>query len=202
MDAETLVTGLATKEVRLRESEAAFLAGQPVSRIFFVRSGVVALMRPVRSGAEAIMQIAEAGEWVAESSLFSDRYHCDAVARVQTTLMSVSKVSLLKVLKADPARCFQWTQMLSAQLRALRSTHEIVRIRGAEERLLRWLWLHASKRVVEVRGTWTDVADELALTREVLYRTLSKLRRANVLSVEGRRVTLRDRSPWKSGSGL
>ena len=92
--------------------------------------------------------------------------------------------------------------MLSGQLRTLRSTHEIVRIRGAEERLLRWLWLHATSRVVEIRGTWTDVADELALTREVLYRTLSKLRRADVLSVEGRRVTLRERSPWRSDSEL
>lgn len=138
------------------------------------------------------MQLTRANEWVAEASLFSDRYHCDAVASEPTTLVSVSKQSLLKRFDEDSQSAIAFASILAAQLRTLRQMHEIVRVRRAEDRVLAWLTLHArgTPLSLELDRTWTEVADELALTREAVYRTLSVLKRAGRVRIDGTKVVL------------
>jgi CRP/FNR family transcriptional regulator, dissimilatory nitrate respiration regulator len=184
----------------LRAKETLFFAGQRVHRMFFVEKGTVALVRsPSVKGAETVIHTARAGEWIAESSLFSDAYHCDAVARVDSEVVSARKDPILKRLRADPTRCLELADMLAAELRAARAMHEVLRTRGTEERLVRWFFIHASGSPpsVELKGTWSELADTLALSREALYRAVAKLRKSRVLSIAGDRILFTGRSRQK-----
>jgi CRP/FNR family transcriptional regulator, dissimilatory nitrate respiration regulator len=182
---DDFATDLPRRRESFADGEAIFVAGRRASRLYFIESGCVRLLRALPNGAQAVMHSAVAGDWVAESSLYSDRYHCDAVADGASTLSSVSKAALLKLFEAEPQRCLEFSRVLAHRLRHLRAMHEIVRMRKAEDRVLHWLHLHASGEppVVHLRQSWSRIAEDLALTREALYRTLSALKKSRTIVV-------------------
>ncbi len=185
--------GLPQRSHRLDANECLFVAGRRATRLFYVRSGAIRLVRTTEKGADAVMHVARAGEWVAEASLFSDTYHCDAFADEPTILVSISRASLIERFERDGKSALEFARMLAANLRALRQMHEIVRVRRADDRVLTWLRLRGAGQpgALELDRTWTQVANELALTREALYRALARLRRAGRVQIDGRRVVLR-----------
>ena len=65
---------------RLKSGETLFRLGDKTAGLFEVVSGRVRLSRVDRSGREIILYVAGAGETIAEASLFSPSYHCDAIA--------------------------------------------------------------------------------------------------------------------------
>jgi CRP/FNR family transcriptional regulator, dissimilatory nitrate respiration regulator len=165
------------------DREGIFVVGQRATRMYFVETGCVRLLRALPDGTRAVMHSAASGEWVAESSLYSDFYHCDAVADGASTLSSLSKAALLRLFEAEPHRCLHFSRFLALRLRDLRAMHEIVRMRKAEDRVLHWLHLHASGEppVVHLRQSWSQVAEDLGLTREALYRTISALKKSRAI---------------------
>lgn len=73
--------------VRAAGTERALEAGQTLFRqgartlgLYEVVRGKVRLARFDRAGREVILHAASAGETIAEASLFSPTYHCDAIA--------------------------------------------------------------------------------------------------------------------------
>lgn len=112
--------GLPQRSHRLDASECLFVAGQRATRLFYVRKGAVRLVRTTENGASAVMHVARANQWVAEASLFADKYHCDAFADEPTTLVSFSKTALIEHFERDGKSAVEFARMLASQLRALR----------------------------------------------------------------------------------
>jgi len=183
----SFAAGMAFRKHVLTDKQVLFAARQKPSRLFFVSQGCVRLVRPLRHGANAVMQRAQAGEWLAESSLFSDRYHCDAIAQGTSEVVSVSKRDLLMALEEDPGRSIAFCELLAKQLRRVRGIHEIVRIRSARERVLQWLLFQASGNPPQLPSdqTWTQIAEEISLTREAVYRAVAELKRSGALKQRG-----------------
>jgi CRP-like cAMP-binding protein len=179
--------GLPFREHTFEDTETLFSAGGKPVRLFLVAEGCIRLQRPLRSGASAIMQRARTGDWLAESSLFSDRYHCDAISQGITRTISVSKRELLAAFDKDPRRSMKFSVLLAEHLRRLRGMHEIVRVRSARDRVLHWLWLEAKGKPATLRldQTWTQVADEIALTREAVYRAVAELKQLGIVRQRG-----------------
>jgi CRP-like cAMP-binding protein len=75
----------------------------------------------------------------------------------------------------EVARAFM--AMLAHQVMNLRARLEQRNIRSARDRILHYLALNAGSdgHTVLLRGTVKDLAAELGLTHEALYRTLSEL---------------------------
>jgi CRP/FNR family transcriptional regulator, dissimilatory nitrate respiration regulator len=72
---------------------------------------------------------------------------------------------------------------LAHQVQDLRARLELRNIRSARERVLQYLWLRAEadRRSVAIEGPYQDMAAEISLTREALYRTLARLEAEDVL---------------------
>ncbi len=94
-------------------------------------------------------------------------------------MLALPRADLLSALAADPAECLALALALAGQVRDLRAKLELRNIRAAMNRLLTWLRLHASGNPpsVPMHRSWTQIADELGLTREATYRALAKLER-------------------------
>jgi CRP-like cAMP-binding protein len=152
--------------------------------MFLIETGRVRLARVLADGALLILYVAQAGESFAEASLSAAHYHCDAVAETDATLLALPKADLLSALAADPAECLALALALAGQVRDLRAKLELRNIRSATARVLAWLRLHASgdSLSVSMNRSWTQVADELGLTREAMYRALATLERQKQIS--------------------
>jgi CRP-like cAMP-binding protein len=75
---------LSPRPVSFAAGSSVFHVDDPVRHIYVVQTGSVHLLRRQPNGATLILQRAEAGSILAEASLFSACYHCDAVAVTQT----------------------------------------------------------------------------------------------------------------------
>lgn len=156
-----------------------FRMGSPAQAVFFVESGAVRLMRHGPTGEEVVLHDARAGEFFAEASLGSARYHCDAIGTQSGTLLKVPADGLRRLLDSDAEVAHEWITLLSRQLRAARSRVERLSLKGAAERIRHLLLSEGRGPQCEVAldGSLKDLARTLGITHEVLYRTLARMER-------------------------
>jgi CRP/FNR family transcriptional regulator, dissimilatory nitrate respiration regulator len=81
----------------------------------------------------------------------------------------------MDALRTNPALAEAFMARLARQLQELRALMELRNIRSARERVLQYLRLHARDRSIAVEGQLQDIAAEIGITREALYRTLAAL---------------------------
>jgi len=120
---------------------------------------------------------------LAEAALFAERYHCSAVAAVASTVRGYSKVAVLAALRRDPEKMESFLAGFARQIHALRFQLEMRNTRSAQARLLLYLELRAdpTNKRIELEGPLQDIASEVGLTREALYRAVTALVAKGVL---------------------
>ncbi len=167
---------------RLAELEAGarlFRQGDKAYAIFGIERGRLRLVRHTVDSRRVVLHTARSGELFAEAALFSPAYHCDAVADAATRVRIYPKRDLLAAFRADPRTAETFMALLARRVHALRARLEERDIRSARERLLHHVALCAGAdgRTMAVEGTLIDLAAEIGLTPEALYRTLAALER-------------------------
>jgi CRP-like cAMP-binding protein len=167
---------------RLSAGETLFRQGDRTTHIFFLLEGRLRLERQTSEGRHVVLHTAQAGEFFAEASLFSAHYHCNAVALGSVSVRLYAKKDVLSAIASDPANAHDLLAYMALQLQRARLRAEIRAVKAARERVLIYLESVADKaRRVPVSGAVQDIAAEIGLTREALYRTLAKLERAKII---------------------
>ena len=161
----------------LAPGELLFRQGHRAWAIYKVETGRLRLIRRTIDDRLVILHTARRGEFFAEASLFAETYHCDAIAAVQSSVRVYPKEIVIKALRADPALAEAFMARLAHQLQELRARMELRNIRSARDRVLQYLRLRAGihGRSITIEGQLQDVAAEIGITREALYRTLATL---------------------------
>ena len=162
---------------KLHANEILFHSGDQTAGLYEVIQGKVHLVRVDRSGREAILQLASAGDTLAEASLFSATYHCDAIATTDAVVRLYPKTILLRELERDPKLLHAFAALLAQQVMTLRTRLEGRNIHSARDRIRHFLVVNvaADGRTVALPETLKDLAAELGLTHEALYRTLARM---------------------------
>ena len=175
----SLVDPAKLRQCRLETGEALFRQGDAATAVFAVITGRVRLVRHLGDGSTVALHAAQADETLAEAALFADAYHCDAVAEIPSEVTIVPKADLLAALAVDPQACLTLARALASHVRDLRSQLELRNVRSAPERIFCWLRLHSAgvPPTVRVSRPWTEIAAEIGLTREAIYRALAVLER-------------------------
>jgi CRP-like cAMP-binding protein len=161
----------------LKAGQALFRSGARTVGLYEIVKGKVRLARVDRSGREAVLQVAGQGETFAEASLFSSTYHCDAIATTDAIVRLYPKAILIDELERDPKIARAFAAMLAHQVMTLRTRLEQRNIRSARDRVRHYLAVKAdsSGRTVMLSGPLKEIAAELGLTHEALYRTLADM---------------------------
>ncbi|HEY0834212.1 MAG TPA: Crp/Fnr family transcriptional regulator [Azospirillum sp.] len=180
---------------RLETGEVLFRQGNATVAVYRVDAGRVRLVRHLDDGSSVALHVARDGETFAEAALWSDAYHCDAVAEALSEVTVIPKADLLAALESEPQASLALARGLAAHVRDLRSRLELRNIRSAPERILAWLRLQASgdPPTVQLDRPWTEIAAEIGLTHEAIYRALATLERAGRISRKNGRVTVSSR---------
>jgi CRP/FNR family transcriptional regulator, dissimilatory nitrate respiration regulator len=164
-------------ERSLKAGQTLFRIGARTAGLYEVVKGTVRLVRVDRSGREAVLHVASAGDTMAEASLFSANYHCDAVAATDAVVRLYPKDVVLAELEHNPRCARAFAGMLAQQVMTLRTRLEQRNIHSARDRVRHYLAINADAdgRTVALTGTLKELAGELGLSHESLYRTLAEM---------------------------
>lgn len=165
----------------LARGDVLFRQGQRPSRVFFVAGGEVHLLRHGVGGQPALFQRAGAGAFLAEASIDAPRYHCDAVAAAASRVQVFPLAAFRAALDADPAFAGGWRLSLAREIRRLRAQAERLAMRSVRERIVHYIECEGEDGRLRLRCELKQLAAELAVSHEALYRELAALARDGLL---------------------
>lgn len=169
----TLLSRLPSRSRQVAAGATLFRRDDPVTQVFLVHRGLIHLVRLTEQGSPVVMQRAGEGMFLAEASIFGDRYHCDAVAVEDTELLAVARADVLAAM-TDPGAAQALARHLAAEVMRMRSRAELLSLRTVGERLDAWLALNDGR--VPARGRQRHLAEVIGVTPEALYRELARRR--------------------------
>jgi CRP-like cAMP-binding protein len=165
---------------RFPKNERIFLTGDKPEWMFYVVSGEVTLERTGLQGEPVVLQRTRQG-FVSEASLKSAKYHCDALAIVDTTTIKIPIRDLSAELERDPAFASRWIGMLNGEVRRLRLHCERLSMKSVKDRVLHLINTEGQNGSYAAATGLKSLAGELGITHEALYRTLAVLEKAKII---------------------
>jgi CRP-like cAMP-binding protein len=165
---------------RFPKNERIFLTGDKPEWMFYVVSGEITLERTGLQGEPVVLQRTRQG-FVSEASLKSAKYHCDALAIVDTTIIKIPIRDLSAELERDPAFASRWIGMLNGEVRRLRLHCERLSMKSVKDRVLHLINTEGQNGSYAAATGLKSLAGELGVTHEALYRTLAVLEKAKII---------------------
>lgn len=157
-----------------RKGQYLFHQGDAVVSMILIEAGAARLLRRQRDGGAIVLQRALPGSFLAEASLFTASYHCDATATTRTLARLISRNAMRKLFESDPAFAAIWASHLADEVRSARLRAEILALKTVAERLNAWT---TTQGEFPPKGTWKTVALEIGTSPEALYREIAQRRR-------------------------
>jgi CRP-like cAMP-binding protein len=164
-------------ERKLVAGQMLYGQGDAAIGLYEVVSGKVRQVRIDPEGRDVVVGIACPGDVIGEGALFSCVHDCAATAVTKAVVRLHRKAPLLSELERNPQAGVAFMAMLVQQILNLRIRLERRSIQSARDRVLHYLAANAGgrERTVALPSTVKDLAAELGLTPEALYRTLSEM---------------------------
>lgn len=166
----------------LRQIERSFAEGQylfhredRVKSMFLIQSGSVHLIRHQKDGRAVVLQRAATDSILAEASLFTPEYHCDAIATSPVVARAISRAAMQQQFFADQEFARAWVIHLTGEIRSARLRAEILTLKTVAERLDAWV---AEQGELPSKGNWKALAQEIGVSSEALYREIARRRRS------------------------
>ena len=145
-----------------------------VRSVFVVEEGLVELTRHQQDGVSLVLQRATCQTVLAEASIYSRIYHCDAMVTLPSKVFELPKATFLKQLLEDDELARLWAAHLAREVQSARYRSEILSRKTVAERLDAWLaW---SENELPSKGQWKRIAMQIGVSPEALYRELAKRR--------------------------
>ena len=177
---------------RLAARQTLFSEGDPSTGVYEVVSGTLKLVQTDATGRLIVLGFASAGDTIAEASVFAPAYRCDATAMKESVVRVFPKAALFAEFERNPRAAHAFMAALARRVIDLRSRLERRSIHTARDRVRHYLGLGGQprNRTVVLSGTLKDLAAELGLTHEVLYRTLSEMEAEGEIVRRQRAITV------------
>lgn len=166
-----------------------FLSGRKPRWMYFVNDGEVVLERHGANGEPACLQRCQHG-MVGEASLTAARYHCDARTTRSTTVTRTPIEAMRLALTHDREFSDRWIRMLSDQVRKLRLVNERLGLPKVKDRVLHLIETEGSQGRYTLDCSLKQLASQLAVTHEALYRALAELDRTRQIVRTGNQIRL------------
>lgn len=162
---------LPARRLTLGQGERLFTTADPVRSLHLLEAGQLDLVRHRRDGGVVALHRAGPGAIVAEASLYSDTYHCDCVCAEPALVLALPRGEVRRLFRSDPQLFEVWAARLARELQAARQRCEILTRKTVAERFAGWLEVNGA---LPAKGRWKDVAAEIGVTPEALYREIAR----------------------------
>lgn len=194
-ESELLQVAGYSERVGLKKNEVLFREGDPVIGFYVVLKGAIKAYRINEAGKEQVIHLIHPGGSFAEPAVAGlAGYPAHTQALEPTEVVLVRAEPFLDHLRVNSELALRILASLSRHLHELVSTIEGYRLKDAEARLLHWLLNRTSHGTtptsVELTVPKSVLASELGTRQETLSRLFAKLRKAGVVKVQGRTITV------------
>ncbi len=148
-----------------------FARGDDVKSFFILEDGEVKLSRSLANGKELVLHRTKGPSIVAEASIYSAIYHCDAVCLSRCIVRKLPVSRFLSLINENKRLSSIWPAHLAHSLQSARYRSEILTMKKVSERLDAWLDWHSGE--FPPKGGWKEIAAEIGVSPEALYRELA-----------------------------
>lgn len=194
---ETVVDACSTK--RLAKGETLFHEGAVSQGFYIVQSGTICLNRTSQEGKEQVISVFRPVTCFAEATLGSlENYPANAVAVESSQVILVRKDRFRSIIKANPDLALTILASMSIHLKHLLQMIDGLKFKHIESRLANWLNGNATysddrlKGEVELPMSKKLLASQLGVTSETLSRAFARFRDENIITVNGRHISIID----------
>ena len=180
-------------ERKLAKGEVLFLAGAPATGLYVIASGVIRAFRVNSHGREQTIHTEREGATLAEVPVFDDGvYPATAVAEEPSVVLFVGKDDVRQFMLRHPALALTALKLMSKRLRAHADLVDSLALQQVGQRLARVLLLESRAHGVRTSGgvqfdlalSNGNLAQRVGSVREVVSRTLARLERDGLISLE------------------
>ena len=181
----------------LESGDILFAEGLSARSFYFLASGQIDLIAAAATGQEKIVEIIQPDDLFAEAVAFlGGRYPVTAQADVPTTVLEIPLDLFVESLEQRPLLMRQMLARLSMRLHFLVKELRHLSVESAEQRLVSYLLdmcpMVNSPAAIELPAKKAVVAARLGLTPETLSRVLTRIRKAGLIEMERRTITIPD----------
>lgn len=169
---------------RLRRGEALWTAGGDARGLHVILSGRVRVTRSPLGRQYAVHTEGPGGTLGDVPFFAGGRYPATAIALEPTTCLVIDQATLTRAIAVDPSLAWRLLERLAARVRTLVTRLDDRAATTVEQRLARLLLERqqsAGPEPFRLASTQAEAAEELGTVREVLVRTLTRLRRGGII---------------------
>lgn len=193
-----------TREIHVTKGDILFHKGDSPIGLHLVVYGQVKLAISSSQGSEKVVDILSQGQTFGEAVMFMERpYMVYAQALKDSQLLLIAKNAILDELKKDPKLGRKMIASLSMRLHHLIADVEAYSLHSGRQRIIGYLLREttdtdAASLTVTLPTSKGVIASRLNLTQEHFSRILHELTEADLIVVEGRRITIPDVSKLRA----
>ena len=179
------------------EGESLFFQGDPATSFYLVLSGRIKLFRVSPDGKEKVVEIMESGVSFAEALMFMDEanYPVTATALCPSRVAVINARDFKSMLAESIETCFLLMGNMSFRLRSLIREIDALSLDTGTVRTVAYLLQQApaDSESFELKVAKSVIASRLSVKPETFSRILKHLHESEIVSIDGRKVTIHDR---------
>ena len=186
-------------EKQINKGEIVVTEGDDGKGFFVILEGRVKVFKVSAEGKEQILHIFGPGQPFGEVPVFAgQRFPANAQAIDNTKILFFPRVAIVGLITANPSLALNMLAEMSKKLRLFAVQIENLSLKEMPARLASYL-IHLAdeqdqKEVVTLKISKGQLASILGTIPETLSRVFAKLSGNNLIRVEGKKITLLDRS--------
>ncbi|WP_026573235.1 Crp/Fnr family transcriptional regulator [Bacillus sp. UNC438CL73TsuS30] len=171
-----------------------FLQGDPLENVYFIKTGKVKIYKSDISGKEQLVNIMKKGEMFPHVGFFrKGDYPAYAEILEPSTLIAIPILKFESVLIENPELCIKVFRVLGEKIVDLQNRLEEQILNNTYEQIIKLLIRLAQKYgkklenstiLLKAEFTNKDLANMIGTTRETISRTLTKMKKEELIEVD------------------
>jgi CRP/FNR family transcriptional regulator len=185
-------------EKKFNKREIIFSEGDEGNGFYVIAEGRVKVFKVSTEGKEQILHIFGPGQPFGEAPVFAgQKFPANAQAIEKTRVLFFLRVLIVDLISANPSLALNMLAVMSKKLRQFAVQIENLSLKEMPARLASYLLRHADEQnqgdVVVLKISKGQLASTLGTIPETLSRMFAKLSGKNLITVDGKKITLLDR---------
>jgi len=185
-------------EKEFNKGEIIFSEGDEGNGFFVIAEGRVKIFKLSTEGKEQILHIFGPSQPFGEVPVFAgQKFPANAQAIEKTRVLFFLRISIVNLISANPSLALNMLAVMSKKLRQFAVQIENLSLKEMPARLASYLLRHADEQnqgdAVVLKISKGQLASTLGTIPETLSRMFAKLSGKNLISVDGKKITLLDR---------